>query len=116
MNTDMSENVLVFEIAVPDHDPVKALTHDRATSLKFVKDGWAAVRAQMKASEADVLRIYSEWEPSAEDKGFIRATFPEARLTWSFTRSVDSDWATAFVKAEETLKKQIAAKARKHQG
>ncbi|MDQ0376723.1 hypothetical protein [Amycolatopsis thermophila] len=105
MNTDVTQNLVAFQAHGLD-DPVVASAPTVADDA--LRQAWAQVRAERQVQPADVTAVYSEWEPSAEDLGFVALMFPGARHTYSFDRPGPDGWAAAFAEAERVLAEQAA--------
>jgi hypothetical protein len=110
MNADPSVNVVVFEIALAGR--LEKLVGDGPTRADdCVQRVWKALAVQHGAYPSDVRRIYSEWDPSPEDKAFIDATFPaELKVTYSFSRPAPDGWDQAMREVAATI--ESAAKRR----
>jgi hypothetical protein len=105
MNADPSVNVVVFEVALRGR--LEKLIGDAPTrSSDCVQRVWQALAAAHGAHPGDVRRVYSEWEPSAEDKAFMDATFPaETAVTYSFPRPSPDGWDQAMRDVADTIEK-----------
>jgi hypothetical protein len=103
MNADPSINVVVFEIAIDGR--LEKLIRDGPTrSANCVQLIWQALEEEYATHTRAVRRLYSEWDPSDEDKAFIRATFPaEVEVTYSFARPADNDWDRAMREVAATI-------------
>ena len=98
-------NVVVFEVAQSGKEPAKMTVRTPTRVNDAIAGAWRAIKKGAGASEADVLRIYSEWEPTAQDVAFASKTFPKAGLTFSFKRPADDAWDDAFQKADAVIRK-----------
>jgi hypothetical protein len=105
MNADPSVNVVVFEVAL--HGRLERLVGDGATrSNNCIQMVWNKLAAEHGARADAVRRVYSEWEPSAEDKQFMDATFPaEVDVTYSFPRPAPDGWEQAMREVAATIEK-----------
>jgi hypothetical protein len=107
MNTDPKVNCVVFE--------VKRLWKKETfveEALTQADDGimmaWRAVQSKTGARPSQVRRIFSEWEPSAEDMVFISDTFPRAEVSYSFSRPSADGWEEAFQEVSRALQAEAA--------
>jgi hypothetical protein len=105
MNVDPSTNVVVIEVAI--NGRLEKLVGSGPTRAEnCVQSVWHALAAEHGAAPNAVRRVYSEWDPSADDKAFIDATFPDnVEVTYSFPRPTASDWDQAMRAAEATIAK-----------
>ena len=102
MLTDPAENVVIVEVAESGH--IRRLA-GRGPTLP--EDGVTVIlRTVLETSGVNpqaAQRIYSEWEPSPLDIGFIGGTFPNAAVTFSFRRPTDGNWDLALSKAADII-------------
>ena len=96
-------SVVVFEIFVQSSEPTKEAAMRPTRSDSTVRDAWAVVSERHAVNASDVLRIYSEWEPSAMDKTFVEEIFPDTPLTWTFARPEASGWKDAITEASRDI-------------
>jgi hypothetical protein len=68
-----------------------------------VRQAWAKVQQEHRASAKDVVALHSEWEPSPADATFIRKTFRKAKLTFNFSRPGLDGWDAAFASARHVI-------------
>jgi hypothetical protein len=109
MNVNPSVNVVVFEVQVEGH--VERFTGQASTrAADCIRQVWAALNAKRPLSPSGVGRIYSEWEPSPEDKAFLDATFPDqCQVTFSFPRPAsDAGWDEAMRQVEDQIRQTMA--------
>jgi|ERR1043165_221146 hypothetical protein len=117
MNADPSVNVVVFEVSV--NGSLEKLVGDGPTRAdNCVQVVWKALATEHGVRPSGVRRIYSEWDPSVEDKAFIDATFgANVEVTYSFPRPSSNDWDRAMREVAATIeaagKKQEDARPRK---
>lgn len=64
---------------------------------------WNQIQSELKITGETVRRIYSEWQPSEEDTKFIDAFFPNAKVTFSFSRPTDGNWERAAQEAQKAF-------------
>lgn len=110
MNADATVNVVVFEVEVEGR--LETRTGQGPTRAgDCVRQVWTELSAKEPLRPEGVRGVYSEWEPAAEDKAFLDATFPEGcEVTFSFRRPTDAaDWDEAMRQVEEQIR-QAAAK------
>jgi hypothetical protein len=110
MNIDPTKNVVVFKVQKPlrKEETVKGETLTR--DLNGVQKVWDEVSTAQSIKTRHVREIYSEWEPSDEDKAFLNEHFAGVKVSYSFERPTsDSEWEQAFAAARE----QLAETARK---
>lgn len=100
MNTDPSMNLVAFEVR-GHSEPFLVSGPTRADD--GVQRAWFSLPVAREADGRDVTRIYSEWQPSAEDFGFIEQTFPDAEVTYSFARPGPDGWEAAFAEARRAM-------------
>jgi hypothetical protein len=107
MLTDSTENVVIVEVAEAGH--IRRLA-GRGPTLG--EDGVTVIlRTVLETSGVNprtAQRIYSEWEPSPLDMGFIAATFPNAAVTYSFKRPTDGNWDLALSKAADIISASVS--------
>ncbi|MFB9185764.1 hypothetical protein ACFFX1_47225 [Dactylosporangium sucinum] len=102
MDKDPSSNLVAFRLAGVERP---AIGQGRTRDDDAVRQAWREVQRAHRATGAQVVELYSEWEPSAADLAFIEHEFPEARLTYSFDRPRDGDWDAAFADAHQAMAK-----------
>jgi hypothetical protein len=111
MNEDPAVNVVVFEV-VRDGESQKLVGDGPVRAADCVRQVWLTVRQQSGARAEDVRQVYSEWEPSAEDKAFLDATFPpQTQVTYSFARPPDDGWEQALAEAARSIHEAMQKKA-----
>lgn len=101
MNTDVSVNVVIFQLKRPSGE--QAIAHGPTQADDCVRQAWAVAREQHRAAPWEVTALHSEWEPSAADKMFIELTFPTAKVTYNFARPGADGWEAAFAAARQTM-------------
>jgi hypothetical protein len=101
MNTDVSVNVVIFQLRRPSGE--QAIAHAPTQADDCVRQAWAVAREQHRAAPWEVTALHSEWEPSAADKMFIENTFSAAQLTYNFARPGPDNWEAAFAAARQTM-------------
>ncbi|HET6251685.1 MAG TPA: hypothetical protein VFE47_28630 [Tepidisphaeraceae bacterium] len=107
MSADPTWNVVVFEVAV-GRTLDKLVGHAPTRSAQCVQTVWRELSQTNRVSPQAVQQLYSEWEPSAEDKAFIEATFnPQIRVTFSFARPADGNWDRALREAAQKIDKAV---------
>ena len=104
MNTDPSENVVVFDLGGPQ--PYMSTVPTRAEN--GIEQAWFALPIDHQADAGRVRRIYSEWQPSATDEQFILRTFPRIEVAYTFTRPDPDGWDAAFAEARRVMAQAIA--------
>jgi hypothetical protein len=112
VNIDASLNVVVFEVEI-DGKPEKRVGQGPTRADDCVRQIWADLCAKEPLKAEKVSRIYSEWEPSAEDLAYLEANFPEkCQVTFSFERPASPDgWDQALKKVEEQLRQAAMKRA-----
>jgi hypothetical protein len=70
-----------------------------------VQRAWFSLPVKHNRAARKVVRIYSEWQPSAADVEFIKRTFPKAALTYSFERPGLDGWDAAFAAARREIER-----------
>lgn len=110
MPADMSRNMVVFEL---DRNGTldRVIGQGPTTAPDSVRVAWGEVQAKHHAKEQEVRRIYSEWELSADDEQFVADHFPDAEITYSFTRPADGNWAMALDDARRQTEQAMARQA-----
>src|SRR4051812_2231846 len=95
MQIDPSVNVVVFQVRTDTG--IRELVGQAPTrAADSVRQAWARVAEQNAVKAADVRQVYSEWEPSAEDKAFLDATFAaDVEVSFSFRRPPEDGWEQA---------------------
>jgi hypothetical protein len=101
MNTDVSTNVVVFRLRRTAGDI--AIAEGPTQAEDCVRQAWAVASQRHQAAPSEVTALHSEWEPSAADAGFIQRAFPEAKLTYNFSRPGPDGWEAAFAAARQTI-------------
>jgi hypothetical protein len=92
MNTDPSVNVVVFEVKIG-----RRLERPLGECSTRAADGIRTVWGELAADglrAADVRRVYSQWEPTPDDRAFLASEFPAGvRVSYSFRRpAARRDW------------------------
>jgi hypothetical protein len=93
MNTDSGVNVVVFEVKIGRRlEQVLAECSTRAAD--GFRKVWGELAAGFDLRPANVRRVYSQWEPTPDDRAFFASEFPLAvRVSHSFRRpSARRDW------------------------
>lgn len=101
MNTDVSTNVVVFQLRRPSGE--RAVASGPTQAEDCVRQAWAAASQQYQAAPWEVTALHSEWEPSAADRRFIENTFSSAQVTYNFARPGPDGWEAAFAAARQTM-------------
>jgi hypothetical protein len=111
MSADASANVVVFEIEVGGRLE-KRIGQGPTRSGDCIRRVWTDLSANEPLRPEGVRRIYSEWEPSAGDKAFLDATFPEqCQVTFSFARpATAAGWDEAMRQVEEQIRRATAGR------
>jgi hypothetical protein len=109
MDTDAAVNVVVFHIEVEGRLETrlgKAPTRDD----DCIRQVWTDLRAKESLRPEGVRGIFSEWEPSAQDKAFLDATFPEqCKVHFSFRRpTTAAGWDEAMGQAAAEIRQGAA--------
>lgn len=75
-----------------------------------IRQVWSTLSVNEPLSTESVRRIYSEWEPSNEDKAFIDDTFPApCPVTFSFRRpAASAGWDEPLCGVEEQIRQATA--------
>jgi hypothetical protein len=109
MNADTSVNVVVFEVELEGRLEQR-VGQGRTRADDCIRQVWADLNAKEPLRPEGVQRIYSEWEPSAEDKAFLDATFSEqCQVTFSFKRpATTAGWDEATRQVEEQIRQATA--------
>ena len=110
MNTDSNINMVVFEIRTAS-GLEKVMCEGPCRADDCLQQLWNALKRQRGIAGNDVTRIYSEWEPSNEDKVFVSQACPNAPLTYSFSRPARDGWERAIREAKATIESALAKKA-----
>ena len=105
-------NVVVFSFDVAGRLEQK-IGHAPTRAGDCIRQIWADLSAKEALRPESVRRIYSEWEPSAEDLAFLEATFPkDCQLTFSFSRpATAAGWDEAMRQAQEQMRERAAKRA-----
>ena len=99
MNSDVSRNVVVFQLR---RTPGELAIGEGPTQAEdCVRQAWAVASQQHQAAPSEVRALHSEWETSAAYAGFIQRAFPEAKLTYNFNRPAPDGWGEAFAAARQ---------------
>jgi hypothetical protein len=106
MNANPSVNVVVFEVQLGDRLE-KLVAEGPTRSADCVKRAWSIVGEMNGVLAKDVRRVYSEWQPSAEDLAFLEANFPQAAVTYSFKRPRADQWDQAMAQAGRTIEQAV---------
>jgi hypothetical protein len=101
VDTDVSRNVVVFQLRRRDAQPVIADGSTRDDDC--VRQAWSRVQREYRVSAKEVRALHSEWEPSPADATFIRKTFPKATFTYNFSRPAPDGWDAAFATARQII-------------
>jgi hypothetical protein len=94
-------NVVVFQLNTAADEIVVG----RAPTVADdgVRQAWEGVRREHDAQPGDVVALHSEWEPSPVDVSFIEVTFPDATVTFNFSRPEPGGWEEAFAVASAAM-------------
>jgi hypothetical protein len=86
MNTDSSINVVIFEVLMGGRR--EQLLGEAPTRAKDgIRRVWNKLAADFDVQPTAVRRVYSQWEPTPEDRAFIAAEFSFAgKVSSSFRR------------------------------
>jgi hypothetical protein len=93
VNTDSGVNVVVFEVLIgrrletlPGEGPTRA--------ADGLRRAWEQLAAGFGVRPVDVRRVYSQWEPTPDDRAFLAAEFPpRVKVSYSFRRPPSRrDW------------------------
>lgn len=104
VDSDPRTNVVVFQLNNAADEI--AIGHAPTLADDGVRQAWEGVRHEHGAHPEQVVALHAEWEPSSVDDAFIEATFPEAAVTFNFSRPGGPDgWDAAFAEAEATMLK-----------
>ena len=110
MNSDPSRNVFVFEVQI--NGALRRFGgHAPTRDSDCLRKVWTELAPQAGIAPRSVQRLYSEWELSPEDIEFARSTFPDAAMTYSFSRPKDNDWDAAMAEASRTMQAAAMKKA-----
>lgn len=102
MNSDPAINCIVFESQQGDN-LIRSVGQANTKDPNCVRTVWQQIQKEVVIREDLVCRIYSDWEPAQEDKDFIKTTFRNAQLTFSFKRPKEGQWDEAMKSAEKQL-------------
>ena len=107
VNSDIEMNLVVLEYR--DEGELKKLVGKGLTQANdCVEQVWHLIIANHSIDPSTVTRIYSEWHPSPSDVEFIKATFPQAQLSFTFDRPTsEADWPSAMRKAIKVINRSI---------
>jgi len=109
MDVNPSVNVVVFEA---EHEGKLDRFVGRAPTRAddCLRQVWSELSAKHGLRPETVKRIYSEWEPSPQDKAFLGSTFPEqTEVTFSFQRPASADgWDEAMRQVEKQIRDAMA--------
>lgn len=101
MDIDPRTNVVVFQLNNATDEIV--VGHAPTVADDSVRQAWEGVRNEHDARPGDVVALHSEWEPSPVDVSFIEATFPDATVTFNFSRPDQDGWEKAFAAASAAM-------------
>ena len=112
MNTDAAVNVVVFEVDMGGRLESR-LGQGPTRAGDCVRQIWADLCAKEALRPESVHRIYSEWEPSAEDIAWLDANFPkDCKVQYSFSRpATAAGWDEAMRQAQEQMRERAAKRA-----
>jgi hypothetical protein len=101
VDIDPRTNVVVFQL----NNATDEIVVGRAPTVAddSVRQAWEGVRSEHDARPGDVVALHSEWEPSPVDVSFIEATFPDATVTFNFSRPDQDGWEKAFAAASAAM-------------
>jgi hypothetical protein len=110
VNVDVSVNVVVFEV-VRAGKSEKLVGKGPTRAADCIQKIWTDLAAKHTLTPADIKQIYSEWEPSPEDKAFLDATFAsDLPVSFSFARpTTEEGWELALQQAEAKVR-EVAAR------
>ncbi len=93
MNTDPSVNVVVIEVLI-GRRLEKLLGEGPTRAADGIRRVWTQLAADYGVRPADVRRVYSQWEPTPQDRAFLAAAFPPGvTVSYSFRRPpARRDW------------------------
>jgi hypothetical protein len=111
MDVDVSNNVVVFRFDAQGRAETRT-GHGPARAADCIRQVWAGLCAKEPLNPMAVRHIYTEWEPSDEDKAFLDANFPQdCQVNFSFHRPTSEEgWAQAMKQAEEQMRQALAKK------
>jgi hypothetical protein len=93
MNTDSGVNVVVFEVLIGRRlqRPFGECSTRAVDGLRKV---WGELAAGFNLRPAGVRRVYSQWEPTPDDRAFLATEFPtKVKGSYSFRRPpARRDW------------------------
>jgi len=101
VDIDPRTNVVVFQLNNATDEIV--VGHAPTVADDSVRQAWEGVRNEHDARPGDVVALHSEWEPSPVDVSFIEATFPDATVTFNFSRPDQDGWEKAFAAASAAM-------------
>ncbi len=93
MNTDSADNVVVFEVLLSDRlEQLLGEGPTRATD--GIRRVWDHLADAYGLRSVDVWWVYSQWEPTPEERAFFAAEFPPTvEVSFSFRRPpARRDW------------------------
>jgi hypothetical protein len=115
VDSDPRTNVVVFQLNNAADEIV--IGHAPTLVEDGVRQAWEGVRHEHGAHPGQVVALHAEWEPSPVDDAFIEATFPQAAVTYNFSRPGDPDgWEEAFAEARATMLKAAEEQASAESG
>jgi hypothetical protein len=111
MKLDPSVNVVVFEVR-RGLKMDKLVGEGRTRDPNCISAVWSELQRKHVVKASKVRRVYSEWQPSAEDAAFLKGQFPaDLKVTYSFERPADQQWDKAFAAARQTMLQATAPDA-----
>jgi hypothetical protein len=115
MGVNASVNVVVFEV---EHQGKldKFVGQGPTRADDCVRQVWLELSAKNGLRAEGVKRVYSEWEPSEQDKAFLDATFAaEVEVLFSFARPAAGGWDQALQEVEKQIRDAMAQRVAKEE-
>ena len=82
--SDRAKNGIVFEVRDGGDGVRKYVAFGDGTDANCLRKVWAAESAEHFIKPELMLRVYSEWEPSPNDRVFLADEFPHAQISFTF--------------------------------
>jgi hypothetical protein len=112
MSSDPTSNVIVFAIERQGKKE-NIVNQVRTQAVDGIETAWAKARQSHGVQVRDVKEIYSEWQPSKEDEAFITRLFPKVKVSYSFDRPTDGNWAQVFAEVQRIIEASLQKDAQK---
>jgi hypothetical protein len=111
MNVDPSVNIVAFEVT-RNGKTEAAVGQGITRSPDCIQTVWRQVQRKESLRANQVVKIYSEWQPSQQDCDFIDRTFGDIDLSYSFERPASDDgWDNAIAEVGKIIRESLEKKA-----